>query len=155
MTTYNQMDRSALRTAAKNAGITGYSEWGVAALRTALVEKTGIAADQEVKQVFVKVTEPFAKTIVAREVQIPFGAPLNRHYNDNGSITLYAKGIKVFKTLSTEGENAEADEDYDGDEAVEKFAKKWFGPMAHKFGKTTYGHNWKSKKVEEPTPDAQ
>jgi hypothetical protein len=92
-------------------------------------------------------TSPTAKTIPVRVAQVEKGRRLNRHYNDDGSITVYAAGLKVFRTLPTEGDDA-ADEDYDAEGAVEKFARRWFGsgkPVL--FGKSTYGHNWKNKKA--------
>lgn len=90
-------------------------------------------------------TQPTALAIPVRVAQIEKGRRLNRHYNDDGSITVYAAGLKVFRTLGTEGDDA-ADESYDAEGEVEKFARRWFGsgkPVL--FGKSTYGHNWKNK----------
>lgn len=90
-------------------------------------------------------TEPTAKTIPVRTVDVPRGRRLNRHYNDDGSITLYAAGVKLIRLGGEEdGEDAE--------EAAEKYARRWFGsgkPVV--WGKTTHGHNWKNRKVEPKT----
>lgn len=101
------------------------------------------------KPVLVEVTtQPTAKTIPVRVAQVEKGRRLNRHYNNDGSITLYAAGLKVFRTLPTEGDDA-ADEDYDGEGEVEKFARRWFGSgVTPVFGKSTHGHNWKNRKAE-------
>ena len=92
-------------------------------------------------------TQPLRKAHAPRVVSIPKGSRVNRHHNDDGSVTLYAKGIKIFRTASDQQiEDGEVAEDYDADEAIEKFLKKWFGRKEYVFGKTTHGHCWKNKK---------
>lgn len=98
------------------------------------------------------VTEQIKKGMQPRTLEVPKGTRVNKHYNGDNSITLYAKGVKIFRSAGDEQiEAGEVAEDYDADEAVEKFLKKWFGKKEYVFGKTTYGHNWKNKKKAEAT----
>lgn len=137
------MGQKELRAACKAAEITGYGNMTVAQMREALASATTTV------RTMAKTTEPLRKAHAVRTVAIPYGSRLNRHYNDDGSVTLYARGVKVFRTLATEGDDVEIDEDYDAEAEVEKFAHKWFGAAAPVWGKTTHSHNWKNKKKEE------
>lgn len=102
------------------------------------------------------VTQPLAKRIAPRATEVVMGTRVNRHYNDDGSVTLYAQGLKIFRTASDQDvEDGVVAEDYDADEAIEKFLKKWFGAKAWEFGKTTTGHNFKNTKKAKADATAQ
>lgn len=158
-TTLAKMDRTALRAAASAAGLEGYTKLGVVELREIIADRLGTTIDAEFvtpRRTMTVTTEPVRRAIAPRVVSVPFGSRINKHYNDDGSITLYAAGIKVHRTLATEGDDVEIDEDYDGEAEVEKFCKRWFGAAEHKFGKTTHSHNWKKPAkapAEETAPE--
>ena len=94
-------------------------------------------------------TQPTSKKIAPRTVEIVTGTRVDRHHNDDGSVTLYARGLKIFRTASDEDvERGEVAEDYDADEAIEKFLKKWFGGREWLLGRTTHGNFWKKTKAK-------
>jgi hypothetical protein len=136
------MGQKALRTACKAAGISGYGNMTVDAMRAAL-------AAPAKGESLAKTTEPNKKGQEARTVLVAKGSRINKHHNDDGSITLYAQGIKIFRTASDQDmEDGLVSEDYDADAEVDKFVARWFAKGSTPvFGKTTYGHNWKSKKA--------
>lgn len=144
-----EMNQKELRAACKDLEISGYAKLTVAAMRDAI--ELYSAGKQPTKSVAVH-TAPVAKTIAPRTALVAKGGRINQHHNDDGSITLYSAGLKVFRTLATEGDGDDvAEEGYDPDAVVAQFCAKWFGTSAHKYGKTTYGHNWKSRKVAAST----
>lgn len=100
-------------------------------------------------------TQPLRKDHAVRTVSIVRGARVNRHYNGDNSITLYANGVKIFRSAGDEQiEAGEVSEDYDAEAAVAKFCTKWFGKGREPvFGKSTYGHNWKSRKAAAPAEE--
>jgi len=108
----------------------------------------GVAAIEPAPRTVVRTTEPKARRLQPRTVEIVTGTRVNRHHNDDGSITLYANGLKIHRTASDEDiENGLVAEDYDADEAIDKFLRRWFGHRPWLFGKTTHGHNWKTTKA--------
>lgn len=136
-----EMNQKDLRAACKAAGISGYGNMTVDAMRAAL-------AAPKKGDVVAKTTEPLRKAHQPRVALVPKGSRLNKHHNDDGSITLYARGVKIFRTASeADIENGEVSEDYDADAEVAKFVARWFPKGSTPvYGKTTYGHNWKSTK---------
>lgn len=137
------MNQKTLRAACKDAKISGYGNLTVAAMREALDALATAGTDKETVAV---TTQPIRKAHVARTVLVEKGVALNRHHNDDGSVTLYAKGVKVHRTASDQQiEDGEVAEDYDADADLERFYSRWFGQGQRKFGKTTYGHNWKRR----------
>ena len=128
------------------AGAAGFTP----AIDAAIAERTAKAP-----AVLVKVTEPLRKAHTPREVSIPKGGRINRHHNDDGSITLYSAGLKVLRTATDDQiENGEVAEDYDAEVVIERFLAKWFGKADRKFGKVTHGNNWKNRKADAASADA-
>lgn len=148
MTTLAAMNQRTLRAACQLAGISGYAAMTVAAMRTVLAQASGREIDAEYvapARTLTVTTDPVHRTPGSRTVALEMGGRLNKHHNDDGSITVYSKSVKVFRTLATEGDDA-ADEDYDPENDVAKFAAKWFGRgKPQLWGRETAGHRWKSK----------
>lgn len=73
---------------------------------------------------------------------------VNLHWNDDGSLTCYAEGLKLFRLGGEENEEASEDEIDDPEGAAEKRLNRRFKKATGgwKWGRTTHGHNWHTKK---------
>lgn len=119
---------------------------------SALRDRTrAMTTKTEIKTVEIT-TQPLRRTVAPRVVAIPQGVTIDRCFNNDGSITLYAKGLKVFRTASEQDiEDGVVSENYDAEEACTKFLRKWFGKNKEiVIGRTTHGHNWKNRKRTAP-----
>jgi hypothetical protein len=68
---------------------------------------------------------------------------VNRHWNDDGSLTLYVAGIKLRRIGGDEDEEIEDTEEFAETYLNKKYLKKTGGWV---WGRTTQGHNWHTKR---------
>lgn len=85
-----------------------------------------------------------------KPAKTPKATRVDRHINDDSSITVYIKGVKVRKFGGDENEEASEEEMED----VDAFIEKWLGRKFPKktggwvYGRTTQGHNWHTKRAK-------
>lgn len=85
---------------------------------------------------------------VEAKAKAPRATRVNRHWNDDGSLTLYVGGIKL-RRLGGEGNEDASEEELEDTEA---YAEKYLGRRFPKkaggwvWGRTTQGHNWHTKR---------
>jgi len=98
-------------------------------------------------------TAPLRKDKAPRVVEVKKGTRVNRHFNNDGSIPVYGSGVKLVRTASDDDiDNGAVAEDYDAEEAADRFIKRWFGKLPVVLGKDTRGHKWKKRAKKGAAP---
>lgn len=75
---------------------------------------------------------------------------IDRHWNDDGSLTIYVKGAKFRRIGGEDNEDASEDEIEDPEAAGERILNRNF-PRSRGgwvYGRTTQGHNWHTKRAK-------
>lgn len=113
-------------------------------------------AKTEKKVETIEVTTAPLRKVAPRVATIVKGSRVDKHYNNDGSITLYVSSVKIFRTAGdNEIENGEVSDEYDAEEAADKFLRKWFGRKEFTIGRVTHGHKWKKKVKAAPADDSE
>lgn len=75
---------------------------------------------------------------------------VDRHWNDDSSLTIYIDGRKVRRFGGDENEDASEEEIEDPEGAAERFLTRRHPKRAGGWvwGRTTHGHNWHTKKAK-------
>lgn len=86
------------------------------------------------------------KAVVAKPAK---AQKADRHWNDDGSLTVYIDGKKARRFGGDENEEASEEEIEDPEAAAEKYLSRKFTKKTGGWiwGRTTQGHNWKNKKA--------
>lgn len=73
---------------------------------------------------------------------------VNRHYNDDGSLTIYVHGVKVRRIGGEDNQDASEEEIEDPDAFSERYLGRRFPKNTGGWiwGRTTQGHNWITKR---------
>lgn len=85
-----------------------------------------------------------------KSAKAPKATRVNRHWNDDGSLTLYVGGIKLRRLGGEENEEASEEELEDPEAVAEKYLGRRFPKKAGGWvwGRTTQGHNWHTKRAK-------
>lgn len=86
----------------------------------------------------------------AKAPKAPKAARINRHWNDDGSLTLYHMGLKLRRLGGEDNEEASEEELEDTEGYAEKYLSRKFPKNSGGWvwGSTTQGHNWHTKRAK-------
>ena len=92
------------------------------------------------------ITEP--APVVAEKTKPVRATRVNRHWNDDGSLTIYVGGVKVRRFGGEDNEEASEEEIEDTEAFVESYLGRRFPKRTGGWvwGRTTQGHNWHTKR---------
>ncbi len=121
----------------------------------AFVAERGLTMEQFPLGIVREATAKYTITIVAEETPAEETKPkklraqtIDRHWNDDGSLTIYENGRKVRRFGGEENEEASEEEIEDTESFVERWLNRRHPKKAGgwKYGRTTQGHNWHTKR---------
>ena len=92
-----------------------------------------------------------------KPAKAPKATKVNRHWNDDGSLTIYVGGVKVRRFGGEDNEEASEEELEDTEAFVEKYLGRRFPKKTGGWvwGRTTQGHNWHTKRAKKLRADIE